>query len=90
MAPLLTAERPADGTPSGLLILHHGRGADENDLLPIGDALDPKRRLHVVSPRAPLTVRRCRYRSRASSSAAVAGPRPSRQNSGPTTSSTPK
>jgi phospholipase/carboxylesterase len=58
VAPLLTAERPADGTPSGLLILHHGRGADENDLLPIGDALDPKRRLHVVSPRAPLTVRR--------------------------------
>jgi phospholipase/carboxylesterase len=56
MAPLLTVERPPDGTPSGLLVLHHGRGTDEHDLLPIGDALDPERRLHVVSPRAPLTL----------------------------------
>jgi phospholipase/carboxylesterase len=53
---LLIQERPAGGTPAGLLILHHGRGTDENDLLPLGDALDPERRLHVVSPRAPLTV----------------------------------
>jgi phospholipase/carboxylesterase len=53
---LLIRERPADGAPSGLLVLHHGRGTDENDLLPISDALDPERRLHVVSPRAPLTV----------------------------------
>lgn len=56
MAPLLTVERPADGAPSGLLFLHHGRGTDEHDLLPIGDALDPQRRLHIVSPRAPLRV----------------------------------
>ena len=56
MAPLLTVERPAEGHPSGLLLLHHGRGTDENDLLPIGDALDPERRLLVVSPRAPLTL----------------------------------
>jgi len=56
VAPLLSVERPADGAPSGLLVLHHGRGTDENDLLPIGDALDPERRLHVVSPRAPLTL----------------------------------
>jgi phospholipase/carboxylesterase len=53
---LVTQERPADGQPSGLLVLHHGRGTDENDLLPLGDALDPERRLHVVSPRAPLTL----------------------------------
>jgi phospholipase/carboxylesterase len=39
-----------------LLVLHHGRGADENDLLPLGDVLDPERRLHVVTPRAPLTL----------------------------------
>jgi len=49
-------ERPADGTPEGLLILHHGRGADEHDLLGLGDVLDPDRRLHIVTPRAPLTL----------------------------------
>jgi phospholipase/carboxylesterase len=49
-------ERPADGPAAGLLVLHHGRGADENDLLPLADALDPGRRLHVVTPRAPLEL----------------------------------
>lgn len=37
-------------------MLHHGRGADELDLLPLADALDPQQRLHVVAPRAPLTL----------------------------------
>jgi len=46
--------RAAAGEPAGLLLLHHGRGADENDLLPLAEALDPRRRLHVVLPRAPL------------------------------------
>jgi phospholipase/carboxylesterase len=49
-------ERPAKGPPAGLLVLHHGRGADEHDLLPLGDVLDPDHRLHVVTPRAPLTL----------------------------------
>jgi phospholipase/carboxylesterase len=49
-------ERPAEGDPAGLLVLHHGRGADEHDLLPLADVLDPRRRLHVVSPRAPLQL----------------------------------
>jgi len=49
-------ERPAAGRPDGLLILHHGRGSDEHDLLGLGDVLDPARRLHVVTPRAPLTL----------------------------------
>jgi phospholipase/carboxylesterase len=49
-------ERPAAGEPEGLLILHHGRGADEHDLLGLGDVLDPERHLHVVTPRAPLTL----------------------------------
>jgi phospholipase/carboxylesterase len=49
-------ERPSAGEPQGMLVLHHGRGADENDLLPLGDVLDPERRLHVVTPRAPLTL----------------------------------
>jgi phospholipase/carboxylesterase len=47
-------ERPAAREPEGLLVLHHGRGADEQDLLPLADVLDPRRRLHVVTPRAPL------------------------------------
>ena len=49
-------EREADGEPAGLLVLHHGRGADERDLLGLADVLDPARRLHVVTPRAPLTL----------------------------------
>jgi len=53
---LVHRERPAAGEAAGLLILHHGRGADEHDLLPLADALDPERRLHVLTPRAPLTL----------------------------------
>jgi phospholipase/carboxylesterase len=49
-------ERPASGEARGLLVLHHGRGADEGDLLPLGDVLDPERRLHVAAPRAPLRL----------------------------------
>ncbi|HMD51451.1 MAG TPA: phospholipase [Solirubrobacteraceae bacterium] len=55
MTRLSFLERPAGGDPRGLLVLHHGRGADEQDLLPLADALDPRRRLHVVTPAAPLT-----------------------------------
>jgi phospholipase/carboxylesterase len=47
-------ERPPDGEAQGLLVLHHGRGTDEHDLLPLADVFDPERRLHVVTPRAPL------------------------------------
>jgi phospholipase/carboxylesterase len=39
-----------------LLVLHHGRGTDEHDLLALADALDPARRLRVVAPRAPLQL----------------------------------
>jgi phospholipase/carboxylesterase len=49
-------ERPAAGEPAGLLVLHHGRGADEQDLLGLADVLDPQRRLHVATPRGPLTL----------------------------------
>jgi len=55
MASLFFRERPAAGdTPTGLLVLNHGRGTDEQDLLPLADALDPERRFHVVTPRGPL------------------------------------
>jgi phospholipase/carboxylesterase len=57
MTPALPyAERPADGAPDGLLVLHHGRGSDECDLIGLADVLDPGRRLHVVAPRAPLAL----------------------------------
>ncbi len=56
MSSLSFQERPAEGDPEGLLVLHHGRGADEHDLISLSDVLDPQRRLHVVTPRAPLTL----------------------------------
>jgi phospholipase/carboxylesterase len=56
MSDLVHRERPAEGEAAGLLVLHHGRGADEHDLLGLGDVLDPQRRLHVVTPRGPLTL----------------------------------
>ena len=56
MANLTFRERAAAGDPEGLLVLHHGRGTSEVDLLPLGDVLDPTRRLHVVAPRAPFEL----------------------------------
>lgn len=56
MSSLVYRERPAAGVAEGLLILHHGRGADEHDLLGMADVLDPERRLHVVTPGGALTV----------------------------------
>jgi phospholipase/carboxylesterase len=56
MASLVYAERPAAGDPRGLLVLHHGRGTSEQDLLPLADVFDPNRRLHVVSVRGPLQM----------------------------------
>jgi phospholipase/carboxylesterase len=49
-------ERPARGEAEGLLVLHHGRGSDEHDLLSLGEALDREQRLHIVTPRGPLTL----------------------------------
>jgi phospholipase/carboxylesterase len=46
--------RQAQGQPAGALILLHGRGADEHDLVPVLDALDPDRRLLGLTPGAPL------------------------------------
>jgi phospholipase/carboxylesterase len=48
--------RPAAAEPEGALVLLHGRGADEHDLYPLLDALDPERRLVGVTPRAPLAL----------------------------------
>ena len=53
---LRALERPAAGEAAGALVLLHGRGADENDLFPLLDALDPERRLHGYTPRGPLAL----------------------------------
>jgi phospholipase/carboxylesterase len=47
--------RPA-GDPEGALVLFHGRGADEHDLYPLLDMLDPERRLLGATLRGPLAL----------------------------------
>jgi phospholipase/carboxylesterase len=54
--PLTVVERPARTDADGLLVLHHGRGSDERDLIELADVFDPAGRLHVVAPRAPLRL----------------------------------
>ncbi|MGO9958203.1 MAG: alpha/beta hydrolase [Solirubrobacteraceae bacterium] len=56
MTDLVYRERAAVGDPAGLLVLHHGRGSDERDLLGLADLVDRDRRFIVVAPRAPLAV----------------------------------
>ncbi len=53
---MTVAERPAAGEAEGALVLFHGRGADQYDLLPLLDALDPGRRLDGFCPRGPLSL----------------------------------
>ena len=55
-APVIVRERPASGEPEGALVLFHGRGADEHDLFPLLDVLDPERRLDGYTPRGPLSL----------------------------------
>jgi phospholipase/carboxylesterase len=47
--------REAAGEPAGALVLFHGRGADEHDLYPLLDVLDPERRMLGVTPRGPFS-----------------------------------
>jgi phospholipase/carboxylesterase len=47
--------REAAGEPAGALVLFHGRGADEHDLYPLLDILDPERRMLGVTPRGPFS-----------------------------------
>ncbi|MGH3023283.1 MAG: alpha/beta hydrolase [Gaiellaceae bacterium] len=55
-APISHRVRPAAGTPAGALVLMHGRGADELDLVPLLDLLDPEERLVGILPRGPLAL----------------------------------
>ena len=54
VAPLVALRREPDGEPTGALVLLHGRGADEHDLFPLLDLLDPERRLLGITPGGPL------------------------------------
>jgi phospholipase/carboxylesterase len=55
-SPIVHRTRPAAGAPQGALVLSHGRGADELDLLPLADLLDPEQRLVGLLPRGPLAL----------------------------------
>jgi phospholipase/carboxylesterase len=54
--PITALTRPADGPPQGALVLLHGRGSSEHDLVDLFDLVDPQRRLVGISPRAPLAL----------------------------------
>jgi phospholipase/carboxylesterase len=56
VADLQFQARAAEGAAAGLLVLHHGRGTNELDLLGLADLLDSDRRLQVVTPRGPLQL----------------------------------
>jgi phospholipase/carboxylesterase len=51
-----TVRAPSTGSPTGAVILTHGRGADAGDLEPLLSILDPERRLLGVFPRGPLAL----------------------------------
>ncbi len=53
---MIVRERPASGAAVGALVLFHGRGADEHDLFPLLDGLDPERRFDGFTPRGPLSL----------------------------------
>ena len=54
--PLVALWREPAGEPEGALVLLHGRGADEHDLYPRLDVLDPEHRLQGVTPGGPLNL----------------------------------
>jgi len=53
---LIHLRREAAGEPAGAMVLFHGRGTSEHDLLPLLDMLDPERRLVGITPRGPLSL----------------------------------
>jgi phospholipase/carboxylesterase len=53
---VIVRERPAASLAQGALVLLHGRGADEHDLFPLLDVLDPRRELDGFCPRGPLAL----------------------------------
>jgi phospholipase/carboxylesterase len=48
--------RAPDGDPAGAIVLLHGRGTSEQDLIPLLDVFDPRERLVGAFPRGPLQL----------------------------------
>ena len=48
--------RAPEGEPAGAIVLLHGRGTSEQDLLPLLDVFDPRARLVGAFPRGPLEL----------------------------------
>ena len=48
--------RAPEGEPAGALVLLHGRGTSEQDLIPLLDVFDPRGRLVGAFPRGPLQL----------------------------------
>jgi phospholipase/carboxylesterase len=48
--------RAPEGEPAGAIVLLHGRGTSEQDLIPVLDVLDPRERLVGAFPRGPLQL----------------------------------
>ena len=48
--------RAPDGDPAGAIVLLHGRGTSEQDLIPLLDVFDPHERLVGAFPRGPLQL----------------------------------
>ncbi|MGN4073742.1 phospholipase, partial [Burkholderia gladioli] len=53
-SPLVFRPRPAAGVPLARLLLLHGVGGNETNLLAVAEALDP--RLEIAFVRGPLTL----------------------------------
>jgi phospholipase/carboxylesterase len=53
---LVAEVRAPDGDAAGALVLMHGRGTSEQDLLPLLDVFDPRGRLVGAFPRGPLEL----------------------------------
>jgi phospholipase/carboxylesterase len=53
---LIHLRRPPAAEPAGALVLFHGRGTSEHDLVPLLDVLDPERKLLGITPRGPLSL----------------------------------
>ena len=48
--------RAPEGDPAGAIVLLHGRGTSEQDLIPLLDVFDPQERLVGAFPRGPLQL----------------------------------
>ena len=48
--------RAPEGAPAGAIVLLHGRGTSERDLVPLLDVFDPRERLVGAFPRGPLQL----------------------------------